>query len=218
MTIIGMMTLEGLTCSAEDCEEPSAVYLRYGVGHGEGCGLLPACEGHLVDMLAVATAKHKAWCEEQRETSEKVVMPAGLYYIGDPYYVLSEERQAELHDAMFRNPDGSRNPDGISPAALTSQGLSMMAMHTGGAGGYRDNEGYKYEVEIGTIAAIQLAGASLLKLNSESPAYDTQVSGRFSNARLHLFTEDFACYWDSQGWLALDLYFGDIVIHIGDEE
>ena len=78
---------------------------------------------------------------------------------------------------------------------------------------YRDNEGYKYETSI-AIAAIQLAGASLLRLNSESPAYDTQVGDRFFSARLHLFTKGFVCYamddWDA----GRDLHFGDIVIHI----
>ena len=230
-TNVAVMNLEGEghTCAVRDCGKTAATSF----GRREGPGFLPACWGYLKEVLAEATVKHKAYDEEQRlaawaeHQSEQVVMPAGLYYIGDPCYVLSEERWAELRDAMHpQYPDGGRNLDGIDPAAWTSQELSMMAMETCiGDGGYRDNESYEYGVDSGTIGAIQLAGASLLRLNSESLTYDTQVYNLLRHrrkgpsklflARLHLFTEGFACYWVGEQWsdAGRDLHFGDIVIH-----
>ena len=124
------------------------------------------------------------------------MMPAGIYYIGDLCYVMSDERWEELCDLIMPNfsvTDGE---------FLFKDGVRFAPLSTFyGDGVYEDQVGHQYPVDSGSIGCILLS-------DIEPEHFDG-----IANGRVVMFLTPFEpC--DVSGTLK----FGDIAIETNDTE
>lgn len=125
--------------------------------------------------------------------SEKFVMQAGTYYIGDLCYCLHEE-WSEVCDLLFDDQDGG----GVNEGTFNlKDGRAFALFSTAyGDGTYPDNKGNMYGVDAGSIGCIKVEDIDLSVM-------DNSLNG----GHVFSFDNDFEVYSDGRV-----LTFGNIHI------
>lgn len=82
----------------------------------------------------------------------ELTLPAGKYFIGDPCYVIADEKWDEVSDQMFPGIVG--HPD-YENHDIVVDGIHFFAYSTAyGDGLYDDFDNFKYPVDSGSIGAV----------------------------------------------------------------
>lgn len=76
---------------------------------------------------------------------EEIEFPPGVYYVGDPCYVLSDD----IYDTWWGEKTGY-----ASGVIETPKGTFLVANTEYGDGTYRDEDGTRYPVDSGTLALV----------------------------------------------------------------
>ena len=128
-----------------------------------------------------------------------MTLPAGKYYIGDPCYVIDDDKWSDFCDILFKGNGGSRNDE-----VTDFEGHPMFASGTAyGDGSYEGSDGVVYGVDAGLIGIVPVA---LIKKRGISEARRL--------GSIVTFKKPFEAYKDD----AHTFHFGDIDIPTGDVE
>ena len=126
-------------------------------------------------------------------------LPAGKYYIGDPCYVIAEDRWSDFCDASYP-PGAGVNARGI--AVTEFDGHPMYAHGTAyGDGSYLGSDGVSYGVDAGMLSVVPIA---LVSDMSEAKRLGSIVT----------FNHDFKADRDDE----YIFHFDDIDIPTGDTD
>jgi hypothetical protein len=142
---------------------------------------------------------------DEREVGVDSKMPAGVYYVGDPCYVLSERFGYSWDDVLKKTDYFESSWSGV----YEYDGVKMFVSSTAyGDGTYRDSEGRSYDVDAGLLCCILLD-----TLTEEAQDGAHRIDG--VNGNIVEFPRDFEPEEvDKNGTID----FGPFTIDTGDEQ